>query len=181
MYSLTFYIFTRIFSEEREDIKIGKNRPAIQNTQQHLMLFECIKVLKIKIKSQNFFFGKQCECKFALSFKHINILKEAPSFCYFETTSIKQVIILFVFQFNLISFQRRDSKGDLQDSQSTFQKANFLRPLCVIKMGLSYRPSTSPKSVYSRDVMSQFTQNALMKLHIQQNIKLQMSSLSSVR
>lgn len=57
MYSLTFYIFTRIYSEEREDIKIGKNRPAIQNTQQHLMLFECIKVLKIKIKSQNFFLG----------------------------------------------------------------------------------------------------------------------------
>lgn len=55
MYSLTFYIFTRIYSEEREDIKIGKNRPAIQNTQQHLMLFECIKVLNIKIKSQNFF------------------------------------------------------------------------------------------------------------------------------
>lgn len=179
MYSLTFYIFTRIFSEEREDIKIGKNRPAIQNTQQHLMLFECIKVLKIKIKSQNFFWETmRVQIRFIIQ---THQYFEGSTFILLLRDDFNKTSHYFVFQFNLISFQRRDSKGDLQDSQSTFQKANFLRPLCVIKMGLSYRPSTSPKSVYSRDVMSQFTQNALMKLHIQQNIKLQMSSLSSVR
>lgn len=74
------------------------------------MLFECIKVFKIKIKSQEIFW-KQCECKFALSFKYINILNEAPSFCYFETISIKQEIILFVSWFYLISFLEKRQQG----------------------------------------------------------------------